>query len=86
MNEDYISLKEYVRFIETNILKQFHFNATSNIGMQSITFGNTTNGIPPTIGMFQFQLDFDGTNGDILDFIKYINSSGNPQILIDDGT
>ena len=42
--------------------------------------------MPANVGMFEFRLDFDGNNGDILDFIKYINKSGDPAILMDEGT
>lgn len=84
IDEEYINLKQYVRFIETRILNQFHFDATTNIGMQWITFGNATNKMPANVGMFEFRLDFDGNNGDIIDFIKYINKSGDPAILLDD--
>lgn len=86
IDEEYINLKQYVRFIENQILDKFHFSATTNIGMQGITFWNTTNQMPANVGMFEFRLDFDGNNGDIIDFIKYINKSGDPAILIDEGT
>lgn len=42
--------------------------------------------MPANVGMFEFRLDFDGNNGDIIDFIKYINKSGDPKILVDEGT
>ena len=86
IDEEYINLKQYVRFIENQILDKFNFSATTNIGMQAITFWNATNQMPANVGMFEFRLDFDGNNGDILDFIKYINKSGDPAILMDEGT
>ena len=35
--------------------------------------------------MFEFRLDFKGTNGDIIDFIEYINTAGKPDILSSTG-
>ncbi|GAB0175080.1 MAG: hypothetical protein HHAS10_09590 [Candidatus Altimarinota bacterium] len=81
IEEDNITLREYVNFIEKSILQKFHFDSNVVIGMQGLTFGQKTDGIPESIGMYEFRLDFEATNKDIQDFIEYINQTGKPDIL-----
>jgi hypothetical protein len=76
-----ISLKQYVLFIEKTLLKEFNFDSNVIIGLQGMTFGEKKNGAPETIGMFDFRLDFRATNSDIIKFIDYINTAGDPKIL-----
>jgi hypothetical protein len=38
IEEDSINLRQYVRFIESSILKRFNFDVNVNIGMQGIVF------------------------------------------------
>ncbi len=80
IDENNITLKQYVRFIEDDILNKFNFDTNVPIGMQWITFGDG-NEIPKNLGMFDFRLDFIWTNSDIIRFIDYINTAGKPDIL-----
>jgi hypothetical protein len=81
IEEDNITLRQYVKYIEGTILKWFNFDSNVIIGMQGITFGTKGSGIPENLGMFDFRLDFKGTNSDIARFISYVNNSWEPKIL-----
>lgn len=85
IEEDNITLKQYVRFIENSILKRFEFDTNLVIGMQGITFGTKNGELPENLGTFEFRLDFKGKNADIIRFIKYINTAGEPSILSSTG-
>lgn len=84
IDEDNITLKQYVRFIEGKILKEFNFDSNIVLGLQGITYGDGKD-IPKTIGTFEVSLDFDSTNINILKFITYVNNSGNGDILNETG-
>ena len=58
IEEDNITLRQYVRFIESSILKRFNFDSNVVIGMQGISFGVKGSSIPENLGMFEFRLDF----------------------------
>lgn len=81
IEEDNITLRQYVRFIESSILKRFNFDSNVVIGMQGISFGVKGSSIPENLGMFEFRLDFKWTNANIIKFIDYINTAGKPDIL-----
>lgn len=81
IEEDNITLRQYVRFIENSILKRFNFDSNVIIGMQWISFGTIGSNIPENLGMFDFRLDFKWTNSNISKFIEYINTAGKPDIL-----
>lgn len=81
IEEDNITLRQYVKYIENTILKGFNFDSNVVIGMQGITFGTKGSGIPENLGMFDFRLDFKWTNSDIIRFISYVNTSWKPDIL-----
>jgi hypothetical protein len=85
IEEDNLTLRQYVKFIESSVLKSFNFDSNVLIGMQWVTFGNRANGMPENIGTFQFQLDFKWTNADIAKFIDYINTAWKPDILSQTG-
>lgn len=80
IEEENVTLKQYVKFIEGTILKKFHFDSNVVIGMQGITFWDKwTNA--ENIGMFEFRFDFKWTNSDISQFITFVNTSWKPDIL-----
>ncbi len=80
IEEENVTLKQYVKFIEGTILKKFNFDSNVVIGMQGITFGDKwTNS--ENIGMFEFRFDFKWTNSDISRFIDFVNTAGKPDIL-----
>lgn len=86
IEESNITLKQYIRFIEWSILKKFNFKTNSALGMQGITFGNKDGNVPSNVGMFDFRIDFESTNADILNFIDFVNKAWDPQILSYTGT
>lgn len=86
IEEENITLKQYVRFIENDILKKFNFDSNIVIGMQGISFWTKWSGIPENLGMFSFQLDFKWANSDISRFISYVNTAWKPDILSYTGT
>lgn len=83
--EKNLTLKDYIKFIETSIFKRFNFESNMVLGLQGITFGNKELGMPESIGTFLFQIDFKGKNSDIANFIDYINKSGDPSLLTNTG-
>lgn len=81
IDEENITLKQYIRFIEWKILKEFNFDTNVVLGLQWINYGDGKSRIPKTIWSFDLSLDFTSSNGDIQKFITYINNSGNGDIL-----
>jgi sugar phosphate isomerase/epimerase len=49
IEEDNITLREYVNYIEKSILQKFNFDSNVIIGMQGLTFGKKSDGIPESI-------------------------------------
>ncbi|MDD2694023.1 MAG: hypothetical protein PHY14_03755 [Candidatus Gracilibacteria bacterium] len=85
IEEDNITLKEYVQFIETKILKKFNLESNLILGMQGITIGKEGTEIPENIGTFDLQISFKAKNKDITDFIQFLNITGNPELLTSTG-
>lgn len=85
IDEENITLKQYIRFIEGSILKEFNFDSNVVLGLQWINYGDGKWAVPKSIGTFDLSFDFDSTNGNILKFLNYINNSGNGEILSQSG-
>lgn len=84
--EDNITLKTYIKFIETQILKKFSLDANLVLWMDGINVGSSaTSWMPENVGTFELQISFKATNKNISDFIAYINNSGNPELLTSTG-
>ncbi len=81
IEEDNLTLRLYVRYIESSLLKRFNFDSNVVIWMQGISFGTKGTNIPENVGMFEFRLDFKWTNANIIKFVEYINTAGKPDIL-----
>jgi hypothetical protein len=79
LNEEYITLKEYIRFIESRFLTAFEIQSNIVLGIQWVNYaaGWTTG----NVGTFDLRLDFKATNTNIQKLITYVNESGNPAIL-----
>lgn len=88
IDEENITLKQYIRFIEARILKEFNFDSNVVLGLQWINYwaGWKSWSIPKTIGSFDLSLDFKSSNSNIQKFITYINNSGNGDILTESGS
>ena len=83
IDEENITLKQYIHFIEANILKAFNLDSNLALGLEGIAYGNGAWWVPKSIGTFDLSLDFKSTNSDIDKLITYINSSWNGDILND---
>lgn len=86
MMEDAVSMRRYVAFIEKNILRQFHIESTTTLGIQNIQYGKKGGDIPESVGSFDAEITFTANNSDIANMIDYINALGHPEILSDTGT
>lgn len=81
-----ISLKQYIRFIETKFIKEFNLQIDGALGVNGVTYGNGRDGIPEMIGSYSFPVSLNGTNASIDAFLSYIKESGNPKNLISTGS
>lgn len=79
LNEEYITLKEYIKFIEGKFLSAFNIKSNIVLWIQWVAYDN--NNWPSSVGTFDLRLDFRATNKNIQDLINYVNDSGNPAIL-----
>jgi hypothetical protein len=83
IDEENITLKQYIRFIEGKILKGFGLDSNVVLGLQGISYGDGKWGIPKTIGTFDLSLDFKSTNANIGKLITYVNNAWNGDVLSD---
>lgn len=81
LDEEYITLKEYVRFIEKKFLSEFDIESNIVLGIQWISYATKGS----NIGNFDLRLDFKATNSNIQKLISYVNDSGNPKTLSNSG-
>jgi hypothetical protein len=79
VDEEYITLKEYIRFIESNFLANFDIKSNIVLGIQWIDYPEEISNA--NVGTFELKLDFKATNTNIQKLITYVNESGNPEIL-----
>lgn len=86
IEEENITLKVYIKYIETQIIKKFNLDTELALWISTITPWMGTDGIPKNIWSISLQISFRAKNKDILAFINYLNNTGNPSILIDTGT
>jgi hypothetical protein len=85
IDEENISLKQYIKFIEWNIINKFNLWSNISLGIQWLSFWNAANKIPSNIGTFDLRLDFKTTNEKIQWFINFIKESWNTDILTKSG-
>lgn len=86
IEEESIDLKWYIRFIESKIFKQFKFDGNMALGLDAVVPWTSADGVPENIGSIELQVSFKWTNKDIIDFIDFINTTGNPELLMNIGT
>jgi hypothetical protein len=84
-DEDNITLKEYIQFIENNILKAFNIDTNMALGIQWVAYGDSQSKMPKNIWSFTLNLDFNSTNENIEKLIEFIQKSGNPKLLLNTG-
>jgi hypothetical protein len=85
IDEENVTLKKYIKFIEESILKRFDIDSNISLGMQGLTYGWPGSTQPKNIGMFDLRLDFKASNKNIAALIDYINQSGDPTSLTQTG-
>lgn len=85
IDEDNITLKQYIKFVEWRIIRDFNLWTNITLWIQSLSFGNPSNWVPTNIGMFDLRIDFKTSNKNIKKFIDFIKESWNPEILIQSG-
>ncbi len=81
IDEDNITLKQYIKFIEWRLIHDFNLDSNIALGIQGLVYGNNANGVPSNIGMFDLRLDFKASNKNIKKFIDFVNESWNNDIL-----
>lgn len=81
IDEENITLKQYIKFIEWRLFKDFNLDTNMSLGIQALNYGGMSAGIPSSIGTFDLRLDFKAPNEDVKRLIDFINTSGNPKIL-----
>lgn len=86
INEDTVSLKKYITFVEENIIKKFNLDSTAALSIQNIKYGTKGGAMPETVGSFDNDISFKTTNGNIAKLIEYVNNLGRPDILVDTGS
>jgi hypothetical protein len=79
LDEDFITLKEYIKFIESEFLVAFDIKSNIVLWLQWITYNPKAEAA--NVGTFDLRLDFKASNSNIQKLITYVNDSGNPAIL-----
>lgn len=79
VSEDFMTLKEYIKFIESSFLKTYNIESNIVLWVQWINYGFDK--AAPNIGSFDLRLDFNASNQNIQKLITYVNQSWNPEIL-----
>lgn len=79
LDEEYITLKEYIKFIESKFLVTFDIKSNIVLGIQGISYATKSGST--SVGTFDLRLDFKASNSNIAKLITYVNESGNPAIL-----
>jgi hypothetical protein len=84
VEEDTITLKKFINFIEVKFIKQFNIASSVPISLQGVNFAKTKD-IPEWIGYMDMRVDVLGSSKNIMSLIEYINKSGNPEFLTQTG-
>ncbi len=80
IEEEMLTLKWLITFIEGKFIKQFNVQSTSPIGISGMNFGKMKD-LPDGVGYLDLKLEVTGTSDSIMRLIRYINKSGNPAAL-----
>ncbi len=86
IDEKHTSLKDYVTFIENELLSKYNVKSDSPISIEKVTYAKDTKNSPMgNIGFIDISLQFEGTNKNIYDFLDSIYKFGNTEILTQTG-
>lgn len=80
-DETSITLRNYISYVEQNILKKFNILSFSPLGITGINYSENQKNSKNPIGSFQMELNFDTTSGNIIKLLEYIKTSGRPDVL-----
>lgn len=81
IDEENITLKQYIKFIESKIIREFNLSSNIPLSLQWVSYWDTSKKVPKTIGTLSLSLDFTATNKDIMRFVEFINNSGDGELL-----
>lgn len=84
MDENSVTLRDYITFMERDILRRFNIESLSPLGIDGITYENKGDAANP-IGHFQMDMNFSAPNKDVVAFLDYINKTGTPEIFDTEG-
>lgn len=79
IDEEYMTLKSYIQFIEKKFLEKYKINSNIVLWVQWISYW--ADPLAKNVWNFELRLDFQATNNDIQDLITFINESWNPSYL-----
>lgn len=81
IEENNITLRDYIEFIETKILKEYSLESFSALGIDSIQYSESERDMINPIGYFDTTITFKATNKNIADLLDMLYQSGDPYIL-----
>lgn len=81
-----VTLREYIAFVEENILAKYQIESLSAIGIDGVKYQETKEGgLSHPVGELNMELNFKATNKNIIDLLNFIHSSGEPSVLAHEG-
>lgn len=80
-----VTLRDYVTFLEKNILKEYNIVSLSPVGIDGVKYQeNKESGLSSPIGQFSADISLKSTNDNIRKLLNYIHSLGEISILEND--
>lgn len=80
-NEESVTLRNYIAYVEQNILKKYNILSFSPLGITGINYNENQKDSKNPIGNFQLELNFNTSSDNVAKLIEYIKTSGKPDIL-----
>lgn len=83
-NAESVTLREYITFIEQEILAKFNIESLAPLGIDGVKYEETEDGaLSNPVGTFTVEMNFKTTNENIVKLLDFIKNSGDPAILSD---
>lgn len=80
-SEESITLRNYIAYVEQNILKKYNILSFSPLGITGINYNENQKDSKNPIGSFQLELNFNTSSDNVVKLIEHIKTSGKPDIL-----
>lgn len=82
IDEESITLREYIEYVERDILRAFRLESHSALGIDGLQYTESTetNKTNP-IGYFDMNIAFKASNQNIMELLKYLRNTGSPEVL-----